>query len=295
MVTLRETASHIKEVKEEEWNVLFIIERNIDKYERYPVEKLIEKTGYNYDFIINIIDHLREFGWIEYFKQPYESVRLLTSGVDAIALKILADKDIVIGIGRQIGVGKEADIYEAMGPKNELLSIKFFRLGRISFRDITRKRDYYNVYSPKRPGWILRNYSAAKKEFTTLKFLYENGVKVPKPIIHVKHTIVMEELKGALLINIKSLSNPAETFWKIITEVKKAYDLNIINGDLSPFNVFITLDEEPIIIDWPQATKRKNENINLLKRDLDNIINFFIKRFELEVNKKDIYRMFGIA
>lgn len=294
MVTLRETAKHIKNINKREWIILLLIEKNLRWYERYPVEKIIEKTKYSYDFVIEIIRKLSNLGWIEYFKQPYEGVRLLTSGADAIALKILADKNIVVGIGRQIGVGKESDVYEAIGTDSKTLSIKVFRLGRISFRDITRKRNYFDVYSPLRPGWILRNYNAAKREYNILKFLYERGVRVPKPIACIKHIIVMEELIGDILANIKDLPNPQSTFWEIINEVKKAYNLNIINGDLSPFNIFITNDYNPIIIDWPQATKKGKNKIYLLKRDLDNLISFFERKYNLKVDVKKIYKLFNI-
>lgn len=294
MVTLRETAKHIKDINEREWIILLLIEKNLRWYERYPVEKIIEKTKYSYNFAIEIIRKLSNLGWIEYFKQPYEGVRLLTSGADAIALKILADKNIIVGIGRQIGVGKESDIYEAIGANSETLSIKVFRLGRISFRDVTRKRNYFDVYSSLRPGWILRNYNAAKREYNILKFLYERGVRVPKPIACIKHIIVMEELIGDILANIKDLPNPQSTFWEIINEVKKAYNLNIINGDLSPFNIFITNDYNPIIIDWPQATEKGKNKIYLLKRDLNNLISFFEKKYNLKVDVKKIYKLFNI-
>ncbi|PCN51016.1 serine/threonine protein kinase [Candidatus Geothermarchaeota archaeon ex4572_27] len=296
MVTLRETASHIKEVREEEWRVLSIIERNLGRYERFPVERIVRITGYSKEFVDEVIRRLAEYGWVERFLQPYESVRLLTSGADAIALRMLAEKNIVVGVGRQIGVGKESDVYEAIGPDGSRLSLKVFRLGRISFRDIARKRDYFDASAPNRPSWILRNYMAARKEFRVLKYLYRCGVSVPKPIANVKHIIVMEELDGDILINVRDLPDPRGILERIIEEVRKAYDAGVVNGDLSPFNIFITRDYRVIIIDWPQAIYRdKGAHEDALIRDVTYIAQYFSKKYGVSVDVESVLReKFGL-
>lgn len=293
---MRDTANHIKNIREKSWKILYSIERNLRRYERCPIEIIVKDTKFNRNFIINTVRQLSLLGWVEYFEQPYQSVRLLTSGIDAIALHLLAKKDIVVGIGRKIGVGKESDIYEAIGPNKEMLSLKIFRLGRISFKDIIRKRDY-NIYSTYKPGWILRNYIAAKKEFNVLKILYRNGVSVPKPITHIKHIIVMEKLQGDILVNIKDLKNPFKLLNEILLEIKRAYELNIINGDLSPFNIFISNLEKPILIDWPQAIPKDREQaLSLLARDIKNIIKFFNNKYNLTIDIEKVFKkLFGLS
>jgi len=288
MVTFRETAKNIKLVNEREWKVLETIEKYIGKYERVPIEKIIKATNYSREFIEESIDKFREFGWLEKFQQPYDSVRLLTSGVDALALHILANRDIVVGIGRQIGVGKESDVYEGITSTGEKISLKVFRLGRISFKDVTRKREYYDT-SRYKPNWIIRNYLAAKREYQILKFLYDKGVSVPRPLARVKHIIVMEELKGDLLVNYKDLPNPDEMLNNILREVKRAFDIGIVNGDLSAFNIFISENYKPILIDWPQASVQRNERSKeLIIRDVKYIVAYFNKKFNMNIDPHKI-------
>ncbi|MFL6430570.1 MAG: hypothetical protein ACJ71X_03800, partial [Nitrososphaeraceae archaeon] len=51
---------------------------------------------------------------------------LLMMGLDTIALKMLADNNIIIGMGKPIGVGKESDVFEAITSTKERRAIKFF-------------------------------------------------------------------------------------------------------------------------------------------------------------------------
>ena len=60
-----------------------------------------------------------------------------------------------------------------------------------------------------------------------------------------------EELKRVNLLEINV--DPEEFFWKLMAEVKKTYDLGIIHGDLSEFNILIDSEGDFVIIDWPQA------------------------------------------
>jgi RIO kinase 2 len=220
-----------------------------------------------------------------YFEQPYESVMILTSGIDLIALKRLADKGIVVGIGRQIGVGKEADVYEAINDIGEKVSIKVFRLGRISFRGIARKRSYSVIKSSHK--WLLRNYISAKKEYENLVVVYQRGISAPRPIYRTMHVLVMEYLDGFLLKDLQEVDDPYSLYANIINEIKKTWNLGYVNGDLSEYNIFILNESgRPVIIDWPQAIKRENPvSIELIKRDVSNITKFFIKRFDCEYNK----------
>jgi len=44
---------------------------------------------------------------------------ILNAGLDAFALKILVEKNIITGIGKPIGVGKESDVYKAVTDPQE--------------------------------------------------------------------------------------------------------------------------------------------------------------------------------
>jgi len=282
MPTFYDAVNYVKEINDETWVILKKILSMSKYYERIPMQKLIESVPFSRKLVSRRINILQKKGFIEYFKQPYESVRLLTLGLDLIALKKLTDRDLIVGVGRQIGTGKESDIYEVISPEGEILSLKIFRLGRISFRHVRTKREYGP--SQVRISWHYRNISAAKKEFENLKYVYRKGVSVPRPIYHVLHMILMERLDGLLLNDIREVENPVKLFTNIIYEVKKTYDNGVVNGDLSQFNIFLSKDGRVYLIDWPQAVSiNDRKSLFLLKKDLLNISCFFIKKYEMSV------------
>eukprot|EP01084_Bolivina_argentea_P074291 134791_1 len=94
-------------------------------------------------------------------------------------------------MGRQIGVGKESDVFEAFGPKDITTDIapkyvlKLHRLGRISFRTVKNKRDYLknNKYGTKSYGsWLYLSRLSALKEYGFMKILHDKKFPVPKDI-----------------------------------------------------------------------------------------------------------------
>ena len=73
----------------------------------------------------------------------YDGYRLTNSGYDILALHDLKVRGIVAGMGDKIRCGKESDVYLAITPRNTQVVLKFHRLGRTSFRDVKKKRDYF--------------------------------------------------------------------------------------------------------------------------------------------------------
>lgn len=61
---------------------------------------------------------------------------------DFLALRALAARGHIAALGRQIGVGKESDIFEVTNDEGEVFALKLHRLGRTSFRAVKSKRDY---------------------------------------------------------------------------------------------------------------------------------------------------------
>lgn len=51
----------------------------------------------------------------------------------------------------------------------------------------------------------------------------------------------------------------------------------MVHGDLSEYNILI--HEGPVVIDWSQATVKRNRvSLELLRRDLANVSNYFRKK-----------------
>lgn len=61
-------------------------------------------------------------------------------GYDFLAIKALSNRGLITSVGRQIGVGKESDIFEVANEDGEVLVLKMHRLGRTSFRAVKRHR-----------------------------------------------------------------------------------------------------------------------------------------------------------
>ncbi len=282
MPTFHDTAQYVRELTEEEYLLLKKTLHLMKFYERIDLDRIKEMLPFSEKLFSKIIKKLSRRGFITYYEQPYPSIVLNSSGLDLIALKKLSDRDIVVGVGRQIGVGKEADIYEAIDPYGNKISIKIYRLGRISFKKIVKRRKYADIHSTYK--WYRRNRISAMREYNILRHLYHHGVSVPRPINLTMHMIVMEELDGVILQKVHYLEDPIETFKSIVNEIYKALEAGYINSDLSEYNIFIrNKDGYPVLIDWPQALQLDEENaLDHLKKDINNLINFFRRRFGIE-------------
>ncbi len=118
-----------------------------------------------------------------------------------------------------LGVGKEADVYDALNSDGKRIAVKFHRLGRISFRQTRRKRGYTREHST----WLFQSHLAAEKEFQAMKLVYENGVSVPEPISHNRHVIAMGMIEGAQLSKYKDIGKPEKVLREILRNIRKTY------------------------------------------------------------------------
>jgi len=273
-------AKVVKDLEPEEFNVLNALEASLKDHESLTVEQISSKTEMHIDKARFSVGKLNK---MELVIRTGRGFSLVSAGLDALALKILADKDIVVGMGKSIGVGKESDVFEAVTPDQRFIAIKFFRIGRTSFRDVVRKR----AFGKKLHHWLLVNMDAAKKEFHALKVLKGAGVKVPEPFALVKHAIVMERVDGPRLIHCETFTDPKTTLETILKNVKLAYKAGIISADLSEYNVLYD-GSDVWIIDWPQSVSIKHPNASmLLKRDVENLLKFFKRKYGLKYSLAD--------
>lgn len=148
-----------------------------------------------------------------------DGFRLTNSGYDYLALKALANRNVVASFGNQIGVGKESNIFIVADDEGNSLCLKLhrynwleyffnrflslnneisnFRLGRTCFRNIKNKREYHKHRNS--ASWLYLSRISATKEFAYMKALYERGFPVPKPIDFNRHCVIMELVKGGPL------------------------------------------------------------------------------------------------
>lgn len=112
-------------------------------------------------------------------------------------------------------------------------------------------------------------------------------IKIPKPIDQNRHTLVMEEIFGTKLYKTK-LTDPRYYLKLIFKEIQKLYNNDIIHGDLSEYNIFVS-DNEILIIDWPQYVTTEHVNaLEILEMDVKNIVHYFYRKYNINSNITNI-------
>ncbi|MBS3815761.1 MAG: phosphotransferase [Hadesarchaea archaeon] len=222
------------------------------------------------------LSRLNEFELVERGVSKYAGYKILPSGFDVLAIWDLVNQDVLEAFGKALGVGKEADIYDALTPSEETVAVKFNRLG-LTFTSVKKKRSY----EPERE-WIDASKSAAKKEFRVLKKIHPE-VSVPEPVAQNRHVLVTGLIEGDELANVADIDLPEPVLDEILANVLDAYKLGVIHGDLSEHNVIIKPDGVVLIIDWPQWVSTNHDEANeLLERDVNNILKYFRRKFGIE-------------
>jgi RIO kinase 2 len=96
----------------------------------------------------------------------------------------------------------------------------------------------------------------------------------------------MYRINGIRLVDYKHLQNPKDILNKTFEQIKIAYKENIINGDLSEYNIILDENNEIWIIDWPQAVTLDHPNSEfLIKRDIQNVMRFFKRKYDLQIDE----------
>jgi RIO kinase 2 len=268
-----------QELEEEDYRVLHAMAKDLARREAFTVEDLTASTGLERKQVEYILEKLNSHELVFTHNQR----RILVSrGLDALALHILKLRNSISGLGRALGLGKEADVYEGIRGDDLRVILKFYRIGRISFRDVRRKRAYT---SPLRHHhWLLVNIHAARKEFRALRILRRLGLTVPRPIARAYHVVVQELVDGVLLADRPAISQPRAVLLQILEEMGRAFqEAGLINGDLSEYNIIYD-GEKAWLIDWPQTLPATHPNAQrLLRRDCANIVNFFRRKYGLDM------------
>lgn len=201
------------------------------------------------------------------------------AGYDCLAINALMKAGIIEAFGKPLGVGKEADVYDALNPRGDRVAVKFHRLGRISFRQTMRKRGYAKQHT----SWLFQSRLAAEKEYKALKLVFPHGVAVPEPICQNRHVVVMGMIDGVELAKCRQLDEPEKMLAEILDNLRKTYlAAGIVHGDLSEYNIIAKPDNHILIIDWPQYVPKTHPNATqLLTRDVQNVLRYFQRKHKL--------------
>jgi len=275
-------------LQNEDLRVLQVIETGMAQHEYVPKEQIAKFTKFDLardtDFRLS---RLSKLGLIYQRRGTYTGYTLNYAGYDCLAINALVKAGILEAFGKPLGVGKEADVFDALNPEGERIAVKFQRLGRISFRQTIRKRDYTAKHSA---SWLYQSRLAAEKEFEALKRLYPRSVTVPKPIMQNRHVIVMGMIEGAELAKYARIPRPMRILKEVLRNARKAYTkAGIVHADLSEYNIILKPDLHVLIIDWPQYVTTEHPNAeDLLTRDIKNVLSYFERKHKVKVKLEDV-------
>ena len=270
-----------RQLESDDFRILQVIETGMSKREFVPEEQIANYSKLSMNKIKFILGRLNKLGLIYQMQGAYIGHTLNYAGYDCLAINALVKSGAIEAFGKPLGVGKEADVFDALNLEGTRLAVKFHRLGRISFRQIKRKRGYMSEHS----GWLFQSRLAAEKEFEALRLVYNCKVAVPEPISQNRHAIVMEFIDGAELAKWREISSSKKVLMEILRNIKRAYlKAGIIHGDISEYNIMLKPDMHMFIIDWPQFVKVDHPNADqLLMRDVKNVLKYFGRKYGVKI------------
>nr|XP_043610168.1 serine/threonine-protein kinase rio2 [Erigeron canadensis] len=278
----------LRYLSKDDFRCLTAVEMGMRNHEIVPAE-LIERIaslrhGGTYKVLRNLLKHKL----LHHDSSKYDGFRLTYLGYDFLAIKALVNRGVFSSVGRQIGVGKESDIFEVANEDGTVMAMKLHRLGRTSFRAVKSKRDY--LKHRRSFSWLYLSRLAALKEFAFMKALEEHGFPVPHAVDCNRHCVIMSLVQGYPLVQVQQLQNTDTVFEKIIGIIVRLAEHGLIHCDFNEFNIMIDDDEKITVIDFPQMVSVSHRNAEMyFDRDVECIIKFFSKRFNLtfESNAED--------
>ena len=187
--------------------------------------------------------------------------------------------------------GKESVVFWAIGPNESNIALKVYLVTTSNFK----KRSEYLIGDPRfshvKKGTRNLVYLWAKKEFHNISQCHNLGIPVVKPLDVSKNILVMEFVgsngkpeKTLLESNVDE--NDYHQCIQIITDLfKKA---KLVHADFSEYNIFKTSSGLKLFDLGSAVDVNHPKMMEFLKRDINNITNFFVKRGLTVENPADI-------
>ena len=285
MSTTENAARVLKSLKDEEWRTLAGLERSTGGYGTPDLGRISRMSRLPPDRVRFATDALEKKGLVMRRGQGYVLTR---EGVEVMALKDYVKKDLIFALGAIIAKGKESDVYEALTEEGMVYALKLYKIGRISFTSIRKKRVRE---SAEFKSWMTANYDAAKREYHALRKLEGLGPTFPKAIAYSRSTVLLQELSGVRLSQRPYLEDPARALRTVVESVRTAYvRAGLVNADLSEYNI-LTDGASVWLIDWPQAVDSGHPNSSeLLMHDVSAVTSFFRRAYDIESDTDGVFR-----
>jgi RIO kinase 2 len=255
---------------------LLTVESGLTRFEYVPLDIMATALKMSSARTRHLLDLLVEDELLRAVSAPYRGYTLTYAGADLLALKALVEKNVLSAVGKPLGVGKESEVYDALlDVDEEVVAVKFHRIGRISFRQ-TRRLRAYAVGA--RVGWIVQANRAAAREFEALTMLHGAHVSVPKPIYRTRHVVVMSALDGRPLIEYTHAIS-RELVEELFLNIRGMYRAGVVHADMSEFNVIVSEEGHITLFDFPQWVQPSHKSADkFLSSDITNLLIFLAKR-----------------
>lgn len=282
-------AEKFKRINKLKWKVLDAIFKHMWDYKYVPAEIIANAAGVDLDKIEKILKSLKDERLVENKYTEYLGSAFTFLGLSLYSLWRLVRSDKVSMLGKKMGEGKESIIYNCYSERYGEGVLKFHKVGYPSFKKVREKRDYGTLH------FTVLMVRSARNEFNAMKKLY-GYVSVPKPYDWEGNAVLMELIDAKELYKVR-LENPEDVLDMIVEEIKKMYSMGVIHGDLSQYNILVN-PEGIWFIDFPQYVDldelenehEKNMAEEMLKRDVENILNYFRKTYGIKRDFDEILR-----
>lgn len=268
----------LRYLSKDDFRVLTAVEMGQKNHELVPLELIDSISGLKHGGAFKSIKTLMRHKLLHHEGKYYDGYRLTYMGYDFLAIRALVSRGHIAGVGRQIGVGKESDIFEVTNDDGEVFALKMHRLGRTSFRAVKSKRDYLG--KRQNFSWLYLSRLAALKEYAFMKALYEHGFPVPQAIDNNRHAVLMSLVDARPMVQVRQMAHPARVYLSCMELLSRLAGKGLIHCDFNEFNLLINEDSEEItLIDFPQMVSVTHANAQeLFERDVECIVRFFSKK-----------------
>ncbi|XP_071449811.1 uncharacterized protein RIOK2 isoform X2 [Hetaerina americana] len=272
----------LRYLTKEDFRVLTAVEMGMKNHELVPGALVACIANLRHGGVHKVMKDLCKHRLLTYERgKHYDGFRLTNSGYDFLSLKTLTLRGVISSFGNQIGTGKESNVYVVGNEDGKQLCLKIHRLGRICFRNLKEKRDYHQHRNF--ASWLYLSRISATKEFAYMKALHDRGFPVPKPIDFCRNCIIMELIDGLPLTQIHEVDDVEGLYDDLMNLIVRLGNSGVIHGDFNEFNIMLSNDLKPVIIDFPQMVSTSHaEAERYFNRDVTCIRNFFKKRFGYE-------------
>ena len=191
----------------------------------------------------------------------------------------LQEREVIDTVYGVIEAGKESVIFLADTPEGERVVLKIYMYRAGGFREMASylrgDKRFRNIKSDRRN--IINEW--CKKEYKNLKKA-SKVLNCPEAIAFQKNVLVMEfigkDFSPYPKLKEVEIENPEESVENVLDDISSLWhDEKLVHGDLSEYNMIV--EEDVLVwIDFSQGVHETHlEARNLLKRDVENVVDFF--------------------